>query len=162
MEANGPNITSYAERRAALRREAAVLKKSAHKKDYWGETPLFGVARAGNRRKCQILLKIVAADPNVRNNDGQTALMWSNTWGQGEKGRDTTSVLIAAGADPNIRDNDGNTALMMALARRNTDKARILLEAGADVNIVGKNNKTALMLACTDEIASMMIEAMGP
>ena len=119
MEANGQSITSDEDMKRAKASQA--LKEYANKKDYWGETPLFGLARAGNRGKCLDLLKNGDADPNIRNNDGQTALMWANTWGQGQEERDTTSILMEAGADPNIRDNDGNTALIMALARSQRD-----------------------------------------
>ena len=155
MDKNDQTPTPYAEAVLNLKLE---VKDSSIIQDYWGETALFGAAKAGNRAKCLQLL-MTGADPNVRNNDGQTALMWADIWGQGDVGRDTTSILLAAGADPDIRDHDGNTALIMALTRRNNNQARILIGSGADVNIVGKNKQTALMLTCSDDIACMLIEA---
>ena len=74
-------------------------------------------------------LLAAGADPNARNNNGETPLH------RADSANDVTP-LLAAGANLNARDNVGETPLHEATAERSrsADVAAALLAAGADPN----------------------------
>ena len=82
-----------------------------------------------------LLLK-EGADPNIKNNDGNSPLLapWSNKYFNFEE----VERLLEAGADINIQDKRGDTALMKATKRHSPRVAYLLLQKGADPNI--RNN----------------------
>ena len=101
-----------------------------------------------------IIKKLVAAgaDVNLRQHNGQTALMWAvlecDNMGK-NRGNvvETIQVLLDAGADINAISR--YTALMYAAKEKKLDAAKALIAAGADVNMRSDDydGRTALMLA---------------
>ena len=116
-------------------------------------------------------------DINLKDNDGNTALMNASRLGAYElvyeliaKGADTnlknkngkTALIIASrndyfeivavlagrgAADMNIKDNDGKTALMYASENGSSSSAGQLIIEGADINLKDNDGNTSLMLA---------------
>ena len=78
------------------------------------------------------------ADPNLRDNNGRTALMKSTYPVQVESIR----LLLEHGADPNVTDNKGMTPLMVQ--RDSPEAVALLIKAGARINAREKFGRTAL------------------
>src|SRR5581483_2627586 len=77
------------------------------------------------------LAKLLAlgADPNKRNDDNATALMWA------ARDLEKTRLLVAHGADVNAKSDDHRTPLMIAAHRPGAVKiVRLLLDTGANPN----------------------------
>jgi len=68
---------------------------------------------------------------NIRDDDGNTALIWAAF----RKSCGILKELIAAGADLDAKDKYGNTALIYAAFTSSTNILVELIEAGADWNI---------------------------
>jgi ankyrin repeat protein len=70
-----------------------------------------------NARVVQLLLER-GADPNIRNDNGKTALWLALQVGchDPKKGLPVIKLLLEAGADVNIRDNEGQTPLQWAVS----------------------------------------------
>ena len=88
------------------------------------------------------------ANPNIRSNTGETALMLASS--AGHFNPDWIRGLIEAGADVNLQNDDGQTALMLAgslFARYPSDPVEagisILHSAGARTEIRDKAGLTA-------------------
>lgn len=81
------------------------------------------------------LLVRAGANPNLRDNRGNTALIEA-AWDV-----DAVRALIGAGADVNAQNNEGLTALINCVS---PSVARELLANGADPSIRDKQGKTAL------------------
>ena len=79
-------------------------------------------------------------DINVRNQAGQTALMYTVGFGS----LDLVKLLLEAGADVNARDNEGQTALMSFATFKNSKVVDLLIKAGAEVNARNQRGQTAL------------------
>ncbi len=97
-------------------------------------------------------------NPNVKDNDGWTALLFA----EDNNHLETVKTLLAKGADINARDTYGNTALMYASIHGHTDIVQVLLTKDADVNAKTKDGKTALMYAIDqehDDIVSLLKNA---
>lgn len=79
----------------------------------WGDTALsmvshgFRCRHEANRKATAAHLLANGADPNHRNDKGQTALFWNDN-------PDLVELLLKAGADPTIRDKGGNSAVSYA------------------------------------------------
>jgi hypothetical protein len=108
-------------------------------------TALGEAVATGNLELVQTFL-YAGADPNIRNSNGQTALMRLDDDGTAEIVR----ALVGAGAKVNLKDEEGDSALLVAAALENTDVLRALLDAGAKVNTKNKEGKTALMIAAEE------------
>ena len=78
---------------------------------------------------------IVAADANVQNDKGETALMYAARYANQE----IYNLLIDNNADPILEDNDGNTALFHLAARVNYDADIAALLLNPRVNITAVN-----------------------
>lgn len=97
------------------------------------------------------LLRRLEKNPNLKDDDGNTALWWFAS--EGEVG--TIQVLLECGADPNIP-CQANTSPLMAAAKYSSlaDSSlqtiatlSLLIAAGADVNQHSDSGITALMCA---------------
>lgn len=129
------------------------------------------------------ILLLASADANIKNNSGETAMMYAAQWGNVEMMRALLSsgarltdqssdgrtplmyarregviVLIGAGADINATDKMGYTALMWAVIESETDKIEKLLRSGADVNVKAKDGHTALSLVKKNYIENSPME----
>ena len=78
------------------------------------------------------------ADPNGRDANGQTAMMWCTNR------PDLVNNLLAGGADPDIADVDGHTALMTASADGEEDSVYSLLAGHASPQMRDKSGLTAV------------------
>ena len=84
------------------------------------------------------------ADPDLRSQDGNTALMIA-----ADKGNlNTVTELMRHGADINVRNKAGRTALMIAAGPSSQFRvAKALLDSGASVSVTDETGETALTLA---------------
>lgn len=94
------------------------------------------------------------ADPDSREEDGMTPLLWAANSGCLE----TVRILLAAGADPNAVWDDGTTPLIEAVVGDSAAAieemhpiyaqiVELLLEAGADPSVEDPDGYTALEIA---------------
>lgn len=136
-----------------------------------GEGALHIVTR---RRDTQWLLYLLRAraNPNIRDNDGNTPMHIAAQIGYG----DGIRWLNVVEADVNATNNRGETPLIMAVQQRNADIVRQLIEAGADPDIadgvVGmsardyatRDSRSAAILALLDraEPAQPERQTVGP
>jgi TonB family protein len=96
--------------------------------------------REGNYAVAEKLLENRDVDPDSRDGQGWTALMYA---AHSDKA-DLVTLLLKAGADLNLVNDDGESALVVAVKRRNVEGARRLLMAGADTSLRDGRGKTAL------------------
>ena len=83
------------------------------------------------------------SDPNVRDNQGWTALMHAANEGYSL----LIPALLDAGAEVDARAADGATALFIAALHGDASIVAALMKAGADVSVRGPRGKTAVDLA---------------
>ena len=87
--------------------------------------------------------------PNIRNEDGDTALFLASIHGD----TDIVKILLEYNADPNIVNEDysGNYTyeipLFIAISKRYADIVKILLEYNADPDVVNEDYETPLFTA---------------
>src|SRR5207245_1653184 len=91
------------------------------------KTELMEAAERGEAETLRLLLK-QGADPNVANEEGQTALYFALR----EYHTDIARALLEAGADINHADRHGDTALILAARADDKDLVRLLLKKGAN------------------------------
>jgi ankyrin repeat protein len=94
-----------------------------------GETALQLVTRARDLGWMAFLLQN-GAQPDVRDRNGNTALMTAVTIGYGEGAQ----LLLGQGASVNMPNNRGETPIIIAVHNRDVGLARTLLEVGANPN----------------------------
>ena len=92
-----------------------------------GETALHIVVKRGDMTYLRFLLA-KGADPNIKDDKGNTPLLLAATGGETEM----ISVLIQQGANVNLGNSSGETPLIRAVQNRDLSTARALLTAGAD------------------------------
>ena len=85
------------------------------------------------------------ADPNARDDDGYTLLLWAVRWGNTR----IVELLLGAGADPNVQGINEKTPLHKAAYRRDPTLLELLLGAGADPNVRDNIGYTPLHWAAT-------------
>lgn len=112
-------------------------------KDNFGWTPLMYAADVKIGVTMVSYLLANGADPNIRNNDGDTALKMAVSGNNVE----TIKLLIDKGANVEITDKEGNTPLMLAAANGRLEAVSQLLAGGADLGKTDKKGLTALQLA---------------
>ncbi|KAJ1551786.1 hypothetical protein HK096_009369 [Nowakowskiella sp. JEL0078] len=116
-----------------------------------GSTPLFCLLA----KNAQLLIDH-GADLTIRNNSGETALIYALK----EAGFDTAKVLIEAGAELNFVTDEDDTPLNLAVDDLETVK--LLLKTGADVNLGNKHGTTPLLNCAeqgTTELFAVLINA---
>jgi uncharacterized protein len=119
-------------------------------------TPLMLAAVNGNLERVDLFLK-EGADPNARDKNGRTALMYAGSWTTyhsvmgGKEGRHVEIIdrLLKVGAQIDARSDDGMTALTYATAWGHPTIAKALIDRGADVNIRDKDGRSALTWAAS-------------
>ena len=73
---------------------------------------------------------------DVKDEDGNTALMWAASKGHPE----LVKQLLAKGANVDLQNDRLKTALMLAADKGRMDIVTMLVDAGANVNLVDRNN----------------------
>jgi ankyrin repeat protein len=126
--------------------DAEAVKKLASTKlvnlaDEDGDFPLMNAALYGSGQIMEILLQ-KGADPNAKNKDGETALMWS------AQDPEKIKLLIKHGADINMAAKTGNTVLLIASVGNNQlPLIEFLVSQGADPLVKNQKGETSLMRA---------------
>ena len=107
---------------------------------------LFDASHEGRIDIVRELLE-AGADPNIKNEDGETALIIASSLGHYE----IVKLLLEAGVDINIQNSYGNTALIRATLYATDYEylgvVELLLNSGADPTIQGQGGDTALAWA---------------
>jgi ankyrin repeat protein len=107
-------------------------------------TPLMIATDSFNVEKVKSLLD-QGADPNLKNSNGDTALLLAIRWRHGEYVRtDIVQSLLDHGADINIQDKHGFTALIEASRGGGGTVIKLLLDYGADPHIVDAYGNNAI------------------
>jgi len=110
-------------------------------------------ASKGDVTQVEALLK-AGANPNSRDRDGNTALLYAAVNGH----RDIAELLIAHGADINAREIFHNrSALILALSEKHEDVGELLVAHGAAINASDQQGATPLFYAAEGDM-EMMVE----
>ncbi|CAI8034965.1 Ankyrin homolog [Geodia barretti] len=109
-------------------------------------SPLMQASKVGTVEIARLLLN-AGANPNLANDEGQTALIIASTHGH----CDVAELLLEKGANPDMQNNDRWTALMAAVYSNHNNIALKVIEAGATPHIQDKNYTNALLLAVDKE-----------
>ncbi|MFC1520775.1 ankyrin repeat domain-containing protein [Elusimicrobiota bacterium] len=124
------------------------------KKDIYGYTALMHAAVNGHPEIIRILVS-KGADPDIKNNNGEAALLIAATY----RNFEAIKELVACNANPNTRDHDNMTPLMHATARApvvefliNTGNANVFAiddyaNTALDIAIKRGHTKSATILA---------------
>jgi ankyrin repeat protein len=83
------------------------------------------------------------ADPDEKNQYGDTALMIGAAWGS----INAVTALLDNGADVNFKGGDGGTALMGAAAIGREAMVKLLLDRGAEIDAREEKGQSALTAA---------------
>jgi ankyrin repeat protein len=126
---------------------------------FLNHTALMLAAEKGHADTVQVLLA-KGADPNIRHEDGYTALTLASC--NNAPHTDVINVLLEHGADPDVLPKDQySSALFCATRSGNEDLVKTLLDKHADPNIQGLYDRTPLMWAANKgytKIVQMLLE----
>ena len=113
-------------------------------KDRGGDAPLHQAIVTEPPYIVSFMLKN-AADVDVKNESGETGLIYATAWGEYRKVRS----FVRSGANINAQDEDGRTPLHVALNHYFPEERTILLfiKKGAEINIQDKGGNTPLHCA---------------
>lgn len=118
-----------------------LTKATANSVDEEGDPLLMNAALYASAEMMEILLK-GGADPNAKNRDGETALIWA------VPDKQKVALLLKHGADVNSAAASGNTALLVACVGADTyELVKLLMDNGADPLVRNGRKETALMRA---------------
>ena len=110
-------------------------------------TPLALAARHGCQESLQLLIDR-EANPNIKNNQGQSALLEALEKSKDKRDMDTIEKLIAAPkVDVNLQTNTGQTALHYAARDGEASLMENLIKRNAKVNVEASNGWTPLHYA---------------
>ncbi len=88
--------------------------------------------------KCAMLLSN-GTDPNIQNNDGETALMIAAS----QKAFEKVKLMLNYDVNPNLQNNNGETALMIAAKSRDEQSFKCLIDSGkCDITIRDMTGRT--------------------
>ena len=100
------------------------------------------------------LLLDAAADPNLKDSSGKTALHYlADSEAPHPK---ALEYLLQAGADINAQDNNGNTPLHRAISQKRYELVRMLASAGADKTIKNKKGKTPCSMTKSKKVKEIL------
>lgn len=88
------------------------------------------------------------ADPNIRDENGRTAITMACAPDEYSANQTILKMLIDHGADVNYALPNGDTPLILASTRGLTKHVRILVENGAQVNAKNKEGLSSIYYAC--------------
>jgi len=111
-----------------------------------GAEPALPLAIAAARNATDLVRTLLLQnhDPNERESNGLTPLMWAARSGSIE----AMTMLLDRGADPGVRDAiNGWTALFHAIHKRQAGAVRLLLERGVDPNTATRRLRPLAMAA---------------
>ena len=111
-----------------------------------GAEPALPLAVAAARNVTDLVRTLLLQnhDPNEREANGLTPLMWAARSGSIE----AMTILLDAGADPGVRDLvNGWTALFHAVHKRQAEAVRLLLDRGVDPNLPVRHLRPLAMAA---------------
>lgn len=103
------------------------------------------LAARGNLRAVELFLDS-GLNPDARNRDGFTALMWS----AGQDRWPVVNALLARGANVNATSADSTTALIAAASQGHVRIVRLLIDRGATVDARRADGQTALIRASAE------------
>jgi ankyrin repeat protein len=92
------------------------------------------------------------ADPNIRDNGGDTALIYAVKQGNNE----LVQKLLEKGANPNLLDSNETPPIIFAVIGQNIELTNLLLENGADPNAKDLLGNNALKYAHSQEISNLL------
>jgi len=108
-------------------------------------------AKEGQLRVVKLFLA-AGMDPNAKDAEGQTALMYAIA----EKRDEIIRALLKAKANVNERNEGGGTALSWAAARGQLDTVRLLLDQGADADSINEAFVSAAADAHPDVMRALL------
>ena len=123
-------------------------------------TALMLAVRQSDKKAIVDILLARGADPNLTDNQGNTALLFGLQHYSGAI--DTMRALLERGANVNTKNKEGTTALMLTMRYGSVEMIRALLEKLADVNAKDNDGATALMWAAAygnAEAIDMLLDA---
>lgn len=128
-------VTEDAQRKLQNLRERELRKKLSPE--------LLLAIESGDAKRTLFLLQ-QGADPDTKDTQGRTALMYAGINGQT---RIIMRELLGRGANVNVKSADGTTALMATVIFGDPEAIRLLLSSGADVNARDYESRSALAWA---------------
>ena len=114
--------------------------------DYCGNTPLvIGLNFPSSNSHIQVVKLLLKenADPNLQNQNGETALMVASQQNHFK----VVELLLKERANPNLQNQEGLTALMFASQNGHYQVVKLLLKEIADPNLQDQDGWTALIFA---------------
>jgi ankyrin repeat protein len=120
-----------------------------------GSTPFLQAAKLGDVAYMKLLVKY-GADPNIKTNEGATAMMaaagvgiWQvgESAGTNEEAFEAVKLCYELGNDINAVDVNGETALHGAAHRGSNDMVKFLVDKGAKMNVVNALGWTPWIIA---------------
>lgn len=140
----GASVTNQTDElgRTALMR-AAFANYSDTRGSLGGEAPTLLSETDAKRAGTVGLLLHHGAEPDTRDHDGWSALMWASWSGLDQ----VAAMLLDSGASLRFADPQGNTALIIAAQRGNAVIVKALLAKGADRALANRAGQTALQAA---------------
>jgi ankyrin repeat protein len=127
--------------------------------------PLLDVAASYGQYEIVQILLAAKADPNLRDSQGWTPVMWAVA--QREKGVTLDvrvkilKAIVSSGGDPNLRAADivGWTPLCLASKFGELEMVNQLVALGADVNRATSDGQTPLQFAPNESISNALMSA---
>lgn len=124
-----------------------------------GEGALHIVVKRGDSRYLAFLLAQDGVDPNIRDREGNTPLMYAVRGGYDG----LVPVLLKARANPNLVNNAGDIPLVLAVTARDSGMVRDLLSGGADPDKTDRAGRSprdiAVANAARDPVMAKLFEA---